>query len=251
MRFPKTLTSSHGHSGRLRCGGAGCQLTLRARRSAMRSARVRRRSRRALPLRRYPRGAACLATSRSTSSRGLCWKTLAKHWPWSQPSPGRGATASRSLARPATPAPCRWRCRRDALAAAAAEMVLAVEAIARAGFASLVATVGEIAAHPGAVNVMAGGRHVQRRYPRCANDAARWRGRRWRQMRGASPAIAETQRSGSPSPIETGPRQTGDRPPHHGSGRRSPRASPTRPARHPRRDDVRRGPRRPGNGAAY
>jgi allantoate deiminase len=45
--------------------------------------------------------------------------------------------------------------RRDALAAAA-EMVLAVEAAARDGRASLVATVGEIFARPGAVNVVPG-----------------------------------------------------------------------------------------------
>ena len=45
--------------------------------------------------------------------------------------------------------------RHDALAAAA-EMVLAVEAAARGGHASLVATVGEIAARPGAVNVIPG-----------------------------------------------------------------------------------------------
>jgi allantoate deiminase len=45
--------------------------------------------------------------------------------------------------------------RRDALAAAA-EMVLAVEATARAGDTSLVATVGRLLARPGAVNVIAG-----------------------------------------------------------------------------------------------
>ncbi len=46
--------------------------------------------------------------------------------------------------------------RRDALAAAA-EIVLGVEAIARAGAADLVATVGRIAVRPGAPNVVPGG----------------------------------------------------------------------------------------------
>jgi allantoate deiminase len=45
--------------------------------------------------------------------------------------------------------------RRDALAAAA-EMILAVEATARAGSTPLVATVGQIAARPGVVNVIPG-----------------------------------------------------------------------------------------------
>ena len=54
--------------------------------------------------------------------------------------------------RPATPAPCRWRLRRDALAAAA-EMVLAVERRASA-MPDLVGTVGRLEAPPGAVNVI-------------------------------------------------------------------------------------------------
>lgn len=65
---------------------------------------------------------------------------------------------------------CAMPLRRDALAGAA-EMVLAVEAIARAAASDLVATVGTIEALPGAANVIAG--HVRFTLDVRAGDAAR------------------------------------------------------------------------------
>ena len=90
----------------------------------------------------------------STSSRARCSRPKACRWAWSPRSTASPAFASRCAARRAMPAPCPWHLRRDALAAAA-ECVLAVEAIA-IGQEDLVGTVGRIEAKPGAINVIPG-----------------------------------------------------------------------------------------------
>ncbi len=80
--------------------------------------------------------------------------------------------------------------RRDALVAAA-EMVRAVESIAQAGAAGLVATVGDISVRPGAVNVIPGSATFSLDI-RAADDAVRQRA--FAQLRAAFDAIAAARR---------------------------------------------------------